>query len=1140
MNTRPAKTLRPLSAALIASGAMLLAVPAHSASLAISQVPLYLGGTVEPNIMFVLDDSGSMAWSFMPDSIYGYYNTKRAKSSTFNQMYYDPAFTYLPPLDQDGVSRGDATFTNAWHDGYSTSRGTNTTNLSQYFRPTWYYAGTSTQYSDNTQQAAFYYVFNTGNANCNGTTTDDDCYTYVRVSSTSGPGNTDERTNFANWYSYYRNRMYAAKAGVSRAFGPQGTGMRVGYGRINKGSATIDGVSTTTLERGVRDFSDTDIFGNTTNNRSQFFDWLFATQPTGNTPLRRALDAAGSYYERSDDKGPASTTPNNSGGNDLSCRQNFTILTTDGYWNSSSASNSNARQNNDGSNGPLITGPNSKSYQYTPVAPYSDSWSDGLADIAMYYWNRDLRTDLTNNVPTNSDDPAFWQHMVTFGVGLGVTGSITPATAYANIGTQTDPGWPNPSASDPAKIDDLLHASINGHGEFFSAKDPQAFSNALTATLASINARSSSAATVASNSTRLSTNTLLFQATFDSDGWTGDMLAYKIDTNKSSPTYGLPMSTTTWKASSGIPTYSQRNVFTINPSTMTGLPFKWASLSTTQQSALNNTSSLLDWVLGDQSKEVSKTGGIYRTRKQVMGDVINSDPAFVKSEDYGYSLSGSLSSSERSAYVSRRTSTSFINRKGALFFGGNDGIFRGLDSDTGKELFGYVPNSILSGLPSLAATNYTHKYYVDGSPVVTDALLGGNWKTVLVSSTGAGGKAFFALNVETAHTFSASDVLWEVSDTTLVTGSYPFAELGYTLGQAAVGRTESGDWVAIFGNGYNSTSQKAQLFVVNLSTGALIKKIDTGAGSTSNINGLATPTAIDADLNGSIDLVYAGDLLGNVWKFDFTGTSSSSWKVAFGGKPLFQAKDNGSPAQVQPITAQLQVSAHPKKGLMVYFGTGKYFETGDNSNTAQQSLYGVQDECGQSVSGSGCASVSSASKVARSELLVQKITYEGTQSFNGNTWDIRLFSQNTLTNEKGFLVDLVPPSNIKEGERVLSAPILWRDRVIYVSSIPDDDACAGGGSSWIIELAPYTGARTDFSVFDLARDGSYGDTSKYDNGNGKESVNGRKVVGGMIKSLGQVRDGGLTHKYGSTSTGSIDTSSQQSDGGRRISWRQVQ
>ena len=312
----------------------------------------------------------------------------------------------------------------------------------------------------------------------------------------------------------------------------------------------------------------------------------------------------------------------------------------------------------------------------------------------------------------------------------------------------------------------------------------------------------------------------------------------------------------------------------------------------------------------------------------------------------------------------------------------------------------------------------------------------------------------------------------------------------------------------------------------------MIKEINTGIGNLTTPNGLATPIAIDANRNGSIELVYAGDLHGNMWKFDFTGASSSDWKVAFAGKPLFKATNKAGVAQ--PITSKPQVGTHPDGGLMVYFGTGKYFETGDNTDLATQSLYGVRDEC--ALSTSGCTA-SNAAKVLPSNLLEQTITYEGMQTFSGNSWEIRQFSQNSATSsQRGFLVDLVYGNNTK-GERILATPLLWADRVIFVSAIPDSDVCAGGGSSWIIELDPKAGGRTNHSVFDLARDGTYGTSNEYNN----KAVNARKVVGGMIKNLGQIRDsGGKSHKYGSTSTGTIDRSTQQNDGSRRISWRQIQ
>ena len=159
---------------------------------------------------------------------------------------------------------------------------------------------------------------------------------------------------------------------------------------------------------------------------------------------------------------------------------------TDGYWNGPDATDAGARANNDGTPGTPINYPDlppyTQTYTYAPVSPYTDNRSNTLADVAMYYWKRDLNTNIANNVPTNFKDPAFWQHMVTFGVGLGVSGTINSTDAFAAVTSGAIINWPDPTGSNAAKLDDLLHASINGHGGFFSAQDPQQFADALAET----------------------------------------------------------------------------------------------------------------------------------------------------------------------------------------------------------------------------------------------------------------------------------------------------------------------------------------------------------------------------------------------------------------------------------------------------------------------------------------------------------------------------------------------------------------------------------------------------------------------------------------------------------------------------------
>src|SRR5699024_6483924 len=135
--------------------------------------------------------------------------------------------------------------------------------------------------------------------------------------------------------------------------------------------------------------------------------------------------------------------------------------------------------NEDGTSGAKITAANGQTYKYSPAAPYEDDHSATLADVAMHYWKTDLRDDLSNAVATSNADPAFWQHMVNFTVGLGVFGGIKP-TKDGGLSAQNlakfENGslkWPDPTDNEDAdRIDDLFHAAVNSRGQFFSAANP--------------------------------------------------------------------------------------------------------------------------------------------------------------------------------------------------------------------------------------------------------------------------------------------------------------------------------------------------------------------------------------------------------------------------------------------------------------------------------------------------------------------------------------------------------------------------------------------------------------------------------------------------------------------------------------------
>jgi len=1070
---RVGQRLRPLAVAVLASLPLLASVPGHAAPFNISSVPLDLGGTLEPNLMYIHDDSGSMYWSYLPDEASS--NSVYATSSTRNLQYYNPDVTYLPPVDHEGNSLGNASFTAAWLDGYDLSgRASNVVNLSTSFRATWGYAGSWIGSS----QAAYYHRFSPPRPGCSapGNVNDTDCYVKVVVPLA-------ERQNFANWYSYYRTRNYSAKAGISRAFASLGEGIRVGYGRINKGTnSTIDGKSVPVIVRGVRAFEGTA--------RKQFYDWLFDVEANGNTPLPRSLDAAGSYFENDHANGPWSTTPGVSGGNHLSCRKSFTILMTDGYYNTGYI---NSVGNADGSGGPTVTGPGGASHTYVAKSPFSDDHSNSLGDIAMHYWKRDL-SSLANRVPTTATNPAFWQHMVTYGIGFGVTGSIDPDTAFDAISSGATITWPAPT-SNAGKIDDLLHAGVNSRGGFFSANNPSEFADALTKTLAAINAATSSASAATVSSPFLTSNTLVYQAIYNSGDWTGKYFAFKIDSDT-----GQVITPPAWEASEKIPAHGSRNIYTWRPAPETnparGADFTWSDLSTVQKEMLDGSSDVLNYLRGDKSKEGSGTGE-YRVRNSKLGDIVNSTSAYVGTENFGYGNSSSIPTSQQNSYKSRLSSSAFKNRPHVIYVGANDGMLHALDAETGVERFAYVPATLFNdkALAFLADKAYTHRYYVDGSPRAQDAWINNSWRTVLVGSTGAGGRSYFALDIENPASFTKSNVLWE----------FEHAELGYTIGQASVVRTVSGHWVAIFGNGYNSNSHKAQLFVVDVATGALLKVIDTGVGNVTSPNGLGTPIAVDVDSDGSADIVYAGDMHGNLWKFNFSGTNVNSWDVAFKqgstAKPFFKAV--GPNGEIQPITGKPQAALHPERGMVVYFGTGKFFEVGDQGAVSDvQSLYGILDECMEKTSGQ-CGSASGAAKILRSQLLEQEIIYEGAETFtNSDTGvsyseDVRVVTnEKVTTSHDGFYLDLLSPANGKEGERYIQQPRVWFDRVQYVTLLPDPDPCSSGSMAWVMELNPFYGGRTKFSPFDLNRDNSF-DDDEFVNVSGEDvPVSGRRTPGG--------------------------------------------
>lgn len=1218
----------------------------HSAPLNLSNVPLYLGGSVAPNVMFLLDDSGSMQFETMPDALTNlfsqscctnyqmwvyprvsglhgdgdYSNATRVPSFTadsimglayrsalVNTLYYNPAIRYRPWVDDEGNEMPDADPADAPNRPLFPEFGSRNLIANNTQSARWIDNRTN---SHNSQTRTFYpavystYVgpaitdINAEIINEDGPLWDVDNYTRTEIRAStptySGEGRehreecsggvctyAQEIENFANWYSYHRNRIFASRAGIGRAFSSQPDSLRVGFGAINKGNTSIDGETTGAVISGVRAFIDS---------KEDFYSRLYEIDiPAQGTPLRRALQGAGEYFSRTDQRGPWSTTPGELNGEDLICRQSYSILMSDGAASggSGNAATGARADNNDGTTDNSTTNTNPETgepdFSYSPVDPFQDNISNTLADVAMYYWKRDLRTDLDNRVPTNNTDTAFWQHMTTFTVGLGVSGSIDPDDAFAAIETGTSIDWGDPDygssnctgASCIARQDDFLHAAVNARGGFFSAADPDTFAKELENVLFAIQDREeSSASSVALNSGSISSNSRVFQARFDSRDWSGQLLSFAINTTPGENLGNLIMPAE-WDARTLIPEANDRKIITYDGSD--GKPFRWSGISEEQQALLGDDENILNYLRGDQSNEISNNGE-FRNRNYLLGDIINSNPALVASPIQRYPDNwGSGADENAKPYSTFREDNK--SRLPVVYVGANDGMLHAFNANTGAEIFSYVPGAVYERLSLLTDPDYTHRYYVDGSPTIVDAFdsNGNAWKSILVSGLGAGGQGIFALDVTNPNVSSsdestiANKVLWEYTDQT----DGDSVDMGYTFGQPSIVRLQNGQWAALFSGGYNNTfdnngdgdsndsaTGNAVLYLVDLFDGEFIAKFDTKNGTeedpTDNDrpNGFASPAAIDVDGDSIVDFIYAGDLFGNMWKIDVSDPETENWGFAFGTEadpaPLFKACfgndcEGLDKNKVQPITTRPQIVRHPtSKGFLVMFGTGKYFEVGDNSSTDQitQSFYAIWDKAEETLT-----------PIVRNNLLQQTINAEVRVSGS----DYRVTSDTTIdwASKKGWFIDLVSPGAANNlGERQVSNSIIRNGKVIFTTLLPSDDPCLDGGTSWLMELDFISGARLQYSPFDTNDDGNF-DRADYiciancdldaDGNPDPDRVDvpasGKKSEVGIIPtpSIASEAGGQREYKYTSGSSGQIEVTVENPGPGfeGRQSWRQL-
>ncbi|MBF8159575.1 pilus assembly protein [Ectopseudomonas hydrolytica] len=1156
------RDIRARTLASTLSGIVLLSAANSYAD--VSQTPLSLTVGVPPNMLLTLDDSGSMRWAFAPDNVNGTHATRRAKSSDFNPLYFNPNITYRAPIvfTTAGLEQQLSTsYTNALLNGFKSTYGG--IDLRSDYKFTWSYDLRSTQATsygyDNTNNRlgqnpsadfsattsrttngtntvtvgnisfaitrtgttscsatatlagvtvtatctapssnnytatlaqrgvpAYYYTYDASLAsNC--TTANDNCYRLNFVSAA-------QQQNFANWYSFYRNRALATTSAAALAFYDLSSSVRLSWQGLGNCTSFTGNDTANCYNNSLKEYSPA--------HKGQLYAWLQNINFNQGTPLPAALKRAGEFLTTAT---PWQKNPNGSGNttqNTYACRASYHILMTDGMWNATTSMPSNFRHD-----AATFTLPDGRSY--SERRPYFDTTAETLADLAMHYWATDLNPNLANRVPaytpfksgdTTTDywdprnDPATWQHMTNFIVGLALTQSLNSAnvpwagstfagTGYSNLASGTA-NWPAAASGSANNVYDLWHAAINSRGEFFSVDSPEAMVQAFDDILKRIADRKSTAARPAINSGQVSADendegkviTVSYQTSYASDdNWSGDVKRFEKSWNAQTNAFETAQ---VWSAESQVPGWASRNIKIAGNSNNGLVNFTWAnagSASTVGTLAYwlnrdpensnvvdNRAQQRLEYLRGNRSGE----GSTFRQRSSVLGDFYSSTPAVVSGARYLVNVTNALENTNTySAFAS-----TVASRTPRVYVGGNDGMLHAFNAKTGVEEFAFIPSSVFNKLNKLTGSNYSHEFYVEGTPVVGDIFTGTEWRTILVGTLKAGGKSIFALDITTP---GQEKLLWEFDDSRL---SESTVKMGYSFAQPTIARLHTGKWAVVIGNGYESegnTSGKAALFVIDALEGNLLKSLEV-QGTVGVANGLSTAKLGDFNADGVADYAYAGDLQGNVWRFDllrsgrsesdpFTReddgeTAISDFKVAYGGAPLFRATFNNIP---QPITSAPSLVLHPTgTGYLVVFGTGKFFETGDKEGdkSIAQSVYGIWDKqtLGQPSSNPG---------INRSSLQQQSISEQTTVSAeDGTTRQGRIISSNSLdwNSQNGWYLNLVQ----SDGEMVVENMSQLGRTIFMQSLVPNDDPCGDGAANWTYALNPFTGGRTVQNSFD--------------------------------------------------------------------------
>ncbi|SCX71230.1 pilus assembly protein [Variovorax sp. EL159] len=1002
---------------------------------------------------------------------------------------------------------------------------------------------------------------------------------------------TEEMTNFANWWAYYRTRMQMTKTAAGLGFSGLTSRYRLGYMSLNN-NTNSDFLNVADITTGVGGQKDL------------WYQKLTAAKPSNGTGLRVALSNAGRMYAGKL-TGSQQLWINASSGNttkvnvtdpmQYACQRNYTLLSTDGYWNEDTTNTDN--KGNKYNTITQVDGTTTIGDQDSSSGvqrPYYDGskTSNTLADVAQYYYTTDIRSSIlgtdknSSGVDVGSNDTlAGQQRMYTYTIGLGVSGymqyqpdyqtatsgdyyDVLKGTTASDTKCRWQSGgacnWPTPVSNSQTTVDDLWHAAVNGRGTYYSAGDPVAVKDGITNFLNNVDAQNSAGAAVSPSTANVtSSDNFLFDAGFTSVQWFGEIARYSID-----PITGVPGTVPAWSqsgtANSSSPTpptplldkmdYSTRKIYTNNGTTL--INFAWDSLTDTMKNYFKMSA------IGSLSQKCAAGTGCVPVAQQIDSTAAGPDKGmggvnlvnFLRGDrsnegngggKYYFSRTHVLGDivGSQSAYVKKSnfnyTDTGYAafkktneTRQGMLYVGANDGMLHAFNADTGAESWAYIPSVLLPKLYKLADKSYSinHTYFVNGSPQQGEAYFDGAWHTMLVGGLAAGGRGYYALDVTTPDT---PKVLWEFT-------SANDNDLGYTYGIPIITKLNDGTWAVIVTSGYNNISPGdggGHLWVLNAKTGAIIKKIDTGVGSaTAAVAGSGCtvapcPSGLSR-ISAWMDNINLNNTVTQVYSGDLYG---NVWRF-----DLTTLKADGSGTPTVQLLATLQDGSNNAQPItswielgyasgshIIYVGTGSYL--------------GVADIDAKSAGSTQVQTIYAIKDPLTGKSATTSLYGSPRSTACSATLKNKCFMRQTFTDKDGVRTvasSMSYATNLSNmngwfidlpnsGERINTDSTLQLGVLVFVSNIPNSKNACGVGGSGYLNYVDY---KTGLSLFPATKAQVVGVLLAGGNGMGAApSVYARK--GSLLTGSVKLSTGKLENIELPPGAGGPGT--------RRVSWREL-